>query len=490
MSISDAEYTAWLKADNRLRCVLIEVEAYSGGSAVTRYISNMGFVSRPTDSPANISYDDVVVNVPSINSRMGDVLRGRSMISFGSIDISNEGGVRDSWLDDAWDGRPVSIYLGSVNWPKSDFRRVFVGVTDDIQARSNSVLTLNIRDRQFLLDVPVLTTLIGGTDTTKDQRRPACYGECKRIVPVLIDSATRTYAVHDGPIEAVDAVYVAGVPIATYTVNLTLGTITLTAALTGFLSADVRGSKTGGVYVNTTADIAKRLIIERSSITAGDISSADVTALNTDAPGAVGLWINADTSTVLNALDVLMVGAGASYSVDRLGVVRMAMFKAPAGTPVVSIDEDDVLESGVELIRRILPLKSVRVGYARFYSNLDVSSTGLNESDRQRLRDEVLIVKATNTIVGHLRAVDSDVERSNYVSSSSATTEATRRATLWSVLRRIFRVRCFMAAQQVALNDVVLVTCPRYGLSGGVLARVVAMRENITGGSIELEVFV
>lgn len=490
MTISDAEYTAWLLGDNKKRCVLVEAQAYSSGATVTRYFSNLGFTTLPSDSPANTPYDDILVSVPAITSRMGEFFRGRSVVGYGDIEVDNSNGERDSWLLDSWDGRPVAIYMGDPDWPKADFRRVFLGVTEDIQARSNSVLTLRIRDRQFLLAVPALTTLIGGTDSTKDQRRPACYGECKRIVPVLIDSATRTYAVHDGQIQSVDAVYVAGAPIATYTANLTNGTITLTAALTGFLSADVKGSKTGGVYVNTTADIAKRLITERSSITAGEISSADVTALNTDSPGVVGLFINADSSTVLDAMDVLMTGAGASYSVDRSGTVRMAMFKAPSGTPAATLVGDDIDQSGVELIRRILPLKSVRLGYARFYSNLDVSSTGLNESDRQRLRDELLVAKATNSLTGFLLAVDGDLERSNFVSSADASTEASRRATLYSVLRRVFRIRGFLAAQQVVIGDVISVTSPRHGFSGGVLVRVVAMRENLTGGRVELEVFV
>ena len=73
---------------------------------------------------------------------------------------------------------------------------------------------------------------------------------------------------------------------------------------------------------------------------------------------------------------------------------------------------------------------------------------------------------------------------------TGAATEAARRAALYSVLRRIYRVRGFLAAQQVRLGDVVSIDTPRHGLAGGVLARVVAMRENITGGSVELEVFV
>ena len=47
------------------------------------------------------------------------------------------------------------------------------------------------------------------------------------------------------------------------------------------------------------------------------------------------------------------------------------------------------------------------------------------------------------------------------------------------VLRRVFRVRGFMAAQQVRLGDVVALDFSRYGLAGGVLTNIV--RNSRTG---------
>ena len=66
---------------------------------------------------------------------------------------------------------------------------------------------------------------------------------------------------------------------------------------------------------------------------------------------------------------------------------------------------------------------------------------------------------------------------------------ATRRATLWGTLRSVFRIRGFLAAQQVRIGDVVSLDFARYSLAGGVLARVIGIRESVTSNAVELEVF-
>lgn len=489
MSISDSQYTAWLVADNRERMVLVEVDAYSGGSVVTRYLSNRGFVSAPTDTPANVAYDEILLDVPYLRSAMADALRGRSLVSYGDLDVDNSSGVRDSWLTDAWDGRPLRMYLGDPSWARADFRLVFSGVVADIVASGTSTLTLKLRDRQYLLDVPLQVNLVGGTGPAKDQRIPVCYGQVFNVEPVLIDAAARKYQWHDGQVQSVDAVYQDGAAIGTYTADLTAGTITLTAAATGRITLDGKGSKTGGVYVDKTGDIVSRLVQERAGWVSGDIDSASIAALNTDVPGAVGLYVSEDSATVMSALDTLITGAGGYYCIGRDGKLTVGQFKAPAGTPVLTLGDDDIEQGRIELLRRIVPLKSVRVGYARFHSTIDSgAAAALTEAQRQRLRDEYLVARATASPTGFLLAVDGDLQPSCFVASADASTEATRRAALWGQLRRVFRVSGFLAAQQVRLGDVVGLELSRHGLAG-VVATVVGLREFITGGRSELEVF-
>lgn len=491
MAISDAQYTAWLAVDNKERAILVEAKAYSGGVETTRYFSNRGFTSAPTDTPANTAYEDILMSVPQIRSVLAEVFTGKSFVTFGDLVIDNGSGVRDSWLTDSWDGRDVTIYLGDPEWNKADFRTVFMGAIEDISAGDTRTLNLRIRGRQHLFSVPVSLNRVGGTGTAKDQRIPLAYGEVKNVQPVLIDAATRKYQWHDGQVQSVDAVYDNGVAIATYTADLTLGTITLTAAAGGTITLDGKGSKTGGTYVNKIADIAQRIITERSAITVGSIDTATVTQLNTDAPGVAGVFFSRDNVTVLQALDEVLGKAGAYYTVDRVGKVAFGLFSAPSGTPVLYLTDDDYELSTLMMKRRITPLKSVRVGYARFHTVANYgASAALTEAQRQRLSDEYLVAyQATAGATGYALAVDGDIAGTPYVVSGDAATEATRRAALWGVLRRVFGLRGFLAPQQVKLGDVISVDFSRYGLSGGVLVRVVALSESMTSNRIEMDFF-
>lgn len=490
MAISDAQFSAWLKASSKERTVLVEAKAWSGGAEVTRYFSNRGFTSTPTDTPANTAYPDILMSVPSIRSVMAEVFTGKSVVGFGDVVIDNSSGSRDSWLLDAWDGRDVRLYLGDASWPKSDYRLVFFGTIEDISASGNRQLILRVRDRQHLLEVPMQTARIGGSGPAKDERVPCAYGEVKNIPPKLIDPATRKYQWHDGQVQSVDAVYDNGVAIATYTADLTAGTITLTAAATGTITLDGKGSKTGGIYVNKIADIAQRIITERTQILSADIDAASVTQLNTDAPGVAGVYIQDDSATVLSTLDFVLGAAGAYYIIDRLGKVTLGLFKAPAGSPVVSLTDDDFAVGGLSLLKRVVPVKSVRVGYARFYSTSDYgAAAGLTEAQRQRFAMEYLVSFASTGVTSFLLALDGDIVGTPYALAADANTESARRATLWGTLRRVFRIQGFLAAQQVKLGDTISLDFSRYGLSGGVLVRVVGMVESVTSDAIELEVF-
>lgn len=489
MTVSNAQYTAWLAADNKERVALVEVQAYSGGAVVTRYLSNRGFASAPTDIPANTAYEDILADVPRIRSSMAEVFRGRSLVSFGEVVVDNSSGARDSWVSDAWDGRPVYIYLGDPSWPKSDFRLVFFGTVEDIQAGGNGSLTLRIRDRQKLFDIPFQTNRVGGTGSSKDQLLPACYGSVLSVEPILIDSATRKYAVHNGSVSAVSAVYVAGVAQApaNFTVTAAAGTFVMNVAVTGRVTCDVQGDN-AATYITKVADIAQRIITTRTTV--ATVAAASVTQLAADFPGVAGIYVSDDGATVLNVLDSLLAESGCYFYINRAGDAVVGLFKAPSGASVITLIDDDIRLSSLELIRRINPLKSVRVGYARFQSTSDAGASALTEAQRQRLRQEYLVAYAATGAVGFLLALDGEIDGTPLLSSADAATEATRRATLWGALRKVFRFESFLAAQQVNLGDVVALNFSRYGLTGGVLATVVGLDESVTDGRITMEVFV
>ena len=488
--ITNTEFNAWLAKDGEVRCVLVEVEAFSGGTVVTRYLSNTHFDSRPSDSPANQGYDDILIAVPRFKSSIGEALGGITSVSMGDIDIDNAGGERDAWLSDAWDGRAVRLYLGSPSWPKADFRLILAGVAVDIVAKDASTLTLKISDKQQLLNGPVQKNLIGAGTPNAQKPIPLAYGEVYNIEPLLIDSATRKYQVHDGRIEAITVVYDNGKSIA-FTADLNAGTFTLAAAPVGRVTADVKGCKLGGTYITRTADIVQRILTTRTPLTAGDLDSASFAALNSLCPQTVGIYIG-DRRNSLNVLDELLKSVGGFYGFGRNGQFKLGRLDAPTGIPVIELIADDVEEFGLTVKSRTLPVATLRLGYKR---NFTVQADGLDATvtpaRKAELADEYQVVSAVNAGIttAFLSALSPDIAGTLLVSQSDAQAEANRRAVLFNSLRYRYSLRCFTAPAQIELGQMIRLTHPRYGFTTGALAVVIGIDESPTANAVTLELW-
>ena len=85
MSISDSQYQAWLADPSEERVLLAEVTAYSGGSAVTRYLGSRYFDTGSSDTPANKQYEGILVGSPFFSSNMAEAFSGRSFVSMGDL---------------------------------------------------------------------------------------------------------------------------------------------------------------------------------------------------------------------------------------------------------------------------------------------------------------------------------------------------------------------------------------------------------------------
>jgi hypothetical protein len=262
--------------------------------------------------------------------------------------------------------------------------------------------------------------------------------------------------------------------------------------MTGALTCDVQGSATGGVYVATTGEIFQRVLTERAGLTTADIDTAAVAALVTDAPGDVGLYLTGDT-TILEALDTLLTGAGGFYTVGRDGRFSAALFKAPGVSLLqeVTLDDDDLDLGGMELSRRILPYTKVRLGYDRNFSpNANVSANVTDENDRARLKDEFRVTSAaTSGAANFLLAKESDLMPTQYVWPYHGNAEAVRRATLFGQLRFVWVIQTTLVGTRLALGGLVGLALGRVMSGATVLARVVGLRESIMSDKVEVEVW-
>lgn len=236
--MTDAEYTAWLKDQSAIRCVLIEADVKVGGSVVTRYLSNRGYVTRPSDTPANTSYLPRVVGGIKVGRKLS--LDSSIQLSFGDIELTNFDGLLDSWADDYWVNRSIKIYLGDSSWVRSDFRLVFSGITTGIDTRKRDSVNIKISDKLQRLNYPVSETKLGGTSSLADNLIPLLFGECHNIEPLLVDASVNEYQIHNGPVESIFEVRDNGIPVL-YTPFVSTGKFRLNQAPAGQITCSAQG---------------------------------------------------------------------------------------------------------------------------------------------------------------------------------------------------------------------------------------------------------
>lgn len=490
-SLSLSDFYVWLKDDNQNRVILIEAVSYYSGSEHTNYMGNDSYISRPIDSPANTLYEDIVRGVPSFTTRMSEQFSGQSSPSWGDVDITNENGVRDSWLTWAWDGRAIRVYLGDATWSRDEFRLILSGTVASIYAKDAKTISLKIRDKQWNLNVPVQTTLIGGTTANAGNPKPLCYGECFNIEPVLITAATHEYQIHDGQIEDVVQVYDNGVAVAGFTEDLTNGKFTLNSAPVGRITADVKGAKPSGTYKVKCADIMEHIILNHSTLVSGDLDSGSFTAFNTTCAQTLGLYVRERTN-MIEVLDALILSVGGWYGFSRAGKLTLGQFIAPAGDPIISLDSDDVVEGAFKVSKINIPVSTVRLIYKKNWTKMtDGIASAATEARRAELAAEGLISTATDGSIktAHPLALEPDAESTLIVGQSAADTESARRLALFGVTRGVYSLEGFSVPFSATLGDVIELDHSRFGFSGGALAIVVGITETPTKNRIALDIW-
>ena len=103
MTISAAQYTAWLAADGKSRTILVEAGCNHGGSEITRYLSNFGYITTSTETPATTPYVARLAGKITFSRRVSITSADPYVqLSVSAIELDNVDGELDTWLDDAW----------------------------------------------------------------------------------------------------------------------------------------------------------------------------------------------------------------------------------------------------------------------------------------------------------------------------------------------------------------------------------------------------
>ena len=198
---------------------------------------------------------------------------------------------------------------------------------------------------------------IDGTDDIKGSAKPLVFGPVYNITVKEVNTSKLIFQVHDD-VAAIPAAYDMGVPLpqgtdytdesdmetnapsaGTYRVwsSATYGTFArLGSSPAGSLTFDVVEGATAAD--RTAAQIAKRMALR--GISSGEISSADITALDAKNSAEVGIYIaDGSTFTIREALDQVLGSIGAWYTFDIDAVLRMGRLELPTGEPDVTLTD-------------------------------------------------------------------------------------------------------------------------------------------------------
>ncbi|WP_374569692.1 hypothetical protein [Phenylobacterium sp.] len=496
--------------------ILIEAQAAvdAAGTVETLYLSTAHFITRPTDTPANVAFQAALTDPGKIGlSAYGDGrTSGGTRLQAGEITVTNVDGRFDRWLNYSFGGRPVTIREGDAGgaYP-ADFPILFRGTAEGVTG-DLSQLVIRLRDKQYLFDKAVLTNRYAGSNVLpdglegvssdlKDQLKGRVFGAPPNIAPPCVNTSKLTFQVNDGPVADIAAVYDKGDALtkgADYATGAALNAATgltpgyfytclaegyfrLGGAAAGQITADPVEGETAAE--RTTAQVLKHLALA-SGLSSEEVSAADVEALDLAAPGVVGLRIEGET-TFQEAMDQVAASAGAYYAFDDDGVLRMGQLQEPAGEPVVTLGRDAI--RGLE--RRLArdngqPLWKVTVRYGRIWTVQDTDVAGEVSADRRAYlaQEYRSAVAEDETVKDQFLLADEATIDTLLADEAAAQAEADRLLALQRGRREIYDVTVEPKVRSrygVQLMKEVRLKLDRFGLSAGKDFRVIGIRAEL-----------
>ncbi len=488
--MTDADFIAWLKTDKAYRCVLVEAVARVGGVETTRYMSNRGYVTTGSDTPANRVYEPYIVGGGVITETLA--LDGNSSgMVFGDIELDNSEGNLDSWLADVWVGRVARMYVGDVRWARADFRLVFDGIIADIDSRDRDVLNIKLRDKLQRLNTNVTETTLGGSSTNANSLLPIVLGEVHNITPLLTNKATLEYQYHNGVAERVIEVRDNGVVISP-TVTLSTGKMTLAANPAGQITASVQGGKLSGAYVNTVAKLVELLATTYGTdpFSGGDLDASNLSTFDAANTQPVGVYLT-NRENVLALCQGLASSVGAQVVMSATGLLRLLKVDL-AGTSPTAVTASAMLATSLQLVQRVPVVAGVKLNFCRNWTVQNTLRTGIPAEHADLYAKEWLSSSASDATTATVYKLTKEPEPTDtyLLTKTAADAETARRLALWKTPRSVYKYTAMPELLLENLGGYQTITHSRFNMSGGVSAQIVKVARDWLNMSVEFEVLV
>lgn len=475
----------------------------STSSETTVRLSDVGFTTAPSDTPANALFEPRLTNPFNfeVNLFSGGQVLGGASASFGALQIANDDGGMDSLTDYYWDGRSIEIRVGTDQFDYDEFETLYQGRVEEIQWNDRQI-TIQLRDPRTQIDQNIQTNLYAGTgddegdSSLKGRPKPLCFGECREVRAVLVDSVNLIYQVHDGSVQDIADVYDAGADLTdegdvadlraasapstgAFKTDLASGLFRLGASPDGTVTADVQGDN-DGTYVNTAADIMRRIAVQRGDLDAmTGLDGATFNRAATDSPDTVGIFIPDSPRPMPSVFDELMASGGGWWTFDRAGLLKVGILQLP-GSSVLTLGREDIIGG---TIRRTNPRRvawRIRLGYDRTFTVQSEGSlaASLSASEKALRSNEYRYVSAEDTDIQTAHSLSQEIERvSLFVDESAAQDEVDRLLTLLGERRDLYEIPVGWRLFKFDIDDSVTLDLDRFDLPKTL--RIIGIAENV-----------
>ena len=457
--ISNEQFAAWLESNTALRCMLFEVESSAG----TRYLSNTMYNS----GSATTRYEAVVAGGLVVTESIS--MDADASLSTGDIEIYNNDGARDVWLDDVWANRSVQAFLGDVRWDRADFRQVFKGVIIDIGSKSRDRLNLRLTNQLERLNTPVTDVKIGGNAPNPDAVVPVLLGEGSNFAPVQTNPNTLEYAF--GGTERLIEVRLDGKP-REVTVDLATGRFKFTSNVEGGqVTCSAQGVKYNGAYVNTVGKLVEYLVTQcgkaSTRFTADELDTAQLAAFEAAHPQPVGLPL-LERTNVLVAVQQLASSVGAQVVPSMAGKLRLIQFAIPASASI-EIRQSQQVDRSIAIVDRPPVAAAVKIGYCRNWTEQPSLGTLIPVAHKQLYTDPWLSVTSEDPVVKAAYRLDAEPVQIDtcLLRKVDAQAEADRRLAIVKVPRTTYKFEATAAQLLTELGSAVKLYSNRFGLAAG-----------------------
>lgn len=490
--MTDAQLIAWLKSGTAKRRILMEVGVLSGGSEVTRYLSDRGYITGSTETPASTTYTPVISGGVKFTESIS--LTGEASLSAGTIEFNNINGEIDSWQNDVWQGRPVKLYIGDYSWARVSFYKIFDGITARLDCSERDKVTLVLSDKMQKLNTTVSDVKLGGSSSNKDKLIPLMFGQCFNVSPLLVDIANLEYQIHNGPIDSIIEVRDNGVPVA-YTPFLSTGKFRLSQQPAGTITCSARGDAPT-TYANDAVTMIKRLVkdygLAGQRFTDSDLDLTALTAFASANTQPLGIYLT-EKSNVVEVVNRIAASIGSSVLMTRAGLMTIVKIDLPQASAGTTITASDITERSLYISELPDVVAAVKLGYNKNWTVQEALQTGIPASHIEIFGQEWPLTStqtASTTAANYKLFVDPDMTETLLQTTSVADTECIRRKDLWSVQRKVVHYEGLAHLLLEPLGGPQTVQHNRFGLSAGVRGQIINLESDWINGRVVMETLI